>query len=434
MSGARICFEKPSRSTKAKGESSFGIAPNPWPRAKNLKFSLPDASLPVVSDDAWDQSDAYYYNNWVDIAVEPTQFMCANTLSGLGFYNDVSSILAIAQLTDLAAQTDVLYPNLVRKCLASAKVVYTNPKKPVASQGVLSFFAGGKKHFITIRDLWHLYGFDSTAENVDVPTHLSVSHAFWNFIAHGQYYSRSVAQSPVRNPALRIAAKLFSTLLFSRDDTSKVNVDELVLLYNAVRSSISAEPGLTCPLEVDVNMGAVLAGVIAEKRPKGGKGTTVGSEKIGSFFNSVVFALGCGCPQLDLEWGHLSHGHQLFFISYGILADATVYRFTVRDAHVLFCKLPQPSLTELDNAANVGFTPGTEYLYSESREPVFPEITPAGAATPGLDVPLSAEEIKDLEEQTANVQRSKANWRKSYQSEYLLREISDNPEEAEFRS
>ena len=53
---------------------------------------------------------------------------------------------------------------------------------------------------------------------------------FWDLIANGTFISGKEYQSQIRNPTLRVIAKMVSNLLFAKDQTSKVTKGELQML------------------------------------------------------------------------------------------------------------------------------------------------------------------------------------------------------------
>ncbi|KAF2573454.1 hypothetical protein F2Q70_00003709 [Brassica cretica] len=63
-------------------------------------------------------------------------------------------------------------------------------------------------------------------------------HPFWDLIAHGTFISCKAYQSQIRNPTLRVIAKMISNLLSAKDQTSKVTKGELKMLYSGVEDEI----------------------------------------------------------------------------------------------------------------------------------------------------------------------------------------------------
>ncbi|KAF3498392.1 hypothetical protein DY000_02053631 [Brassica cretica] len=57
-------------------------------------------------------------------------------------------------------------------------------------------------------------------------------------IANGTFTSRKAYQSKIRNPTLRVIAKMVSNLLFANDQTSKVTKGELKMLYSGLEDEI----------------------------------------------------------------------------------------------------------------------------------------------------------------------------------------------------
>jgi len=97
--------------------------------------------------------------------------------------------------------------------------------------------------------------------------------AFWKFIASGDFKSRSASQSHIRNPVLRITAKVLSNLLFTKDQTSNVTRGELQMLCAGVEDELkSSDVGVpTAPMTT--SPGCVLVQMFVDKKARVVKGS-----------------------------------------------------------------------------------------------------------------------------------------------------------------
>ncbi|KAF3496760.1 hypothetical protein DY000_02052861 [Brassica cretica] len=64
------------------------------------------------------------------------------------------------------------------------------------------------------------------------------TNRFWDLFANGTFTSRKAYQSQIRNPTLRVIAKMVSNLSFPKDQTSKVTKRELQMLYSGLEDEI----------------------------------------------------------------------------------------------------------------------------------------------------------------------------------------------------
>src|SRR5690606_36479431 len=104
-----------------------------------------------------------------------------------------------------------LYPDLVRQVLATAQISYQNPTAPTYENCSFSFMADEKFCSISLHDHNELYEIADTPKEVSTEKKFAPANAFWDLIAAGQFTSRKAYQSQIRNPTLRITAKIVST-------------------------------------------------------------------------------------------------------------------------------------------------------------------------------------------------------------------------------
>ncbi|KAF3552676.1 hypothetical protein F2Q69_00014613 [Brassica cretica] len=100
--------------------------------------------------------------------------------------------------------------------------------------------ADGEYCSVSIDKLNEIYETATEPKGVAVSKKFSPSNAFWDCIANGNFTPGKAYQSQIRNPALRVIAKIISNLLFAKDLTSKVTNGELQTLYAGIEDEIRA--------------------------------------------------------------------------------------------------------------------------------------------------------------------------------------------------
>ena len=156
----------------------------------------------------------------------PTRFADKGTFAALGLETDVFETLQAMGIAPLCFQTHELYPDLVRQVLAKPQIGYDDPYNPTYENCSFSFMDDGKFCSLSLDKLNEIYEFPEEPKEVAVEKMFSPTNAFWDLIANGSFISRKAYQSHIRNPALRIIAKLISNLLFAKEYTSKVTNGE----------------------------------------------------------------------------------------------------------------------------------------------------------------------------------------------------------------
>ncbi|KAF3532721.1 hypothetical protein DY000_02038868 [Brassica cretica] len=147
--------------------------------------------------EGWDKETVGRYNSHLKVDILPTRFGHAETLADLGIDEDAFETLQTMGIAPLCYQAHERYPDLARQ-------IANEPK------------------------------------GVAVAKTFSQSNAFWDFIANGNFTPGKAYQSQIRNPALRVIAKIISNLLFAKDQTSKVTNGELQTLYACIEDEIRA--------------------------------------------------------------------------------------------------------------------------------------------------------------------------------------------------
>ncbi|KAF3534099.1 hypothetical protein DY000_02040253 [Brassica cretica] len=274
----------------------------------------------------------------------PTRFGHTETLAALGLDTDVFETLSAMGIAPLCYQTHELYPDLVRQALATAHIGYDNPQAPMYEKCSFSFMADGKYCSLSLDELNEIYEISDERKDVAVETKFTPTERFWDLIATGKgsFASRKAYQSQIRNPMLRVIAKMVSNLLFAKDQTLKVTKGELQMLNSGLEDEIRRSR----------------AGI-----PFQHEQTNPGFHLIWMFYTRKDFQLGpdkkdrCG-SLLTPSFKHFRINLQAYAVNYNIeymdtpylilchiLCDETTYRFKDKEGNVLFIKLPQPHLS-----------------------------------------------------------------------------------------
>ncbi|KAF3601408.1 hypothetical protein F2Q69_00035347 [Brassica cretica] len=98
--------------------------------------------------------------------------------------------------------------------------------------------ADGKFCSLSLDKLNEIYEIEDERRKVAVENKFAPSNPFWDLIANGTFTSRKAYQSQIRNPTLRVIAKMISNLQFAKDQTSKVTKGEQQMLYSGVEDEI----------------------------------------------------------------------------------------------------------------------------------------------------------------------------------------------------
>ncbi|XP_024011528.1 uncharacterized protein LOC112086687 [Eutrema salsugineum] len=421
----RTMFKK-----KGKKKNGEGSKPTPstypWPREENTLIELPDELIPEQSDEQWDQTDSFYYNKLLNIKLQPTLVMCTDTLKRLGIFDEVSIILRNTKLTQLAFEDDDLYPDLVRQCLASAKLRYANPTKPKADEATFTFFAEGKRYSIDMATFCTAYGFHDEDKELRFPSKFEVANQFWQTIASGHYKSNTASISVIRHPAVRICAKIFNNMLFNRDSGNKVALDVLMLPYFGCGDLVADSYSVSVPVEHSINFGVQLAQTICAVRTK-----PFGSSQviyIGSLLTALfTFAhIPLRYATKDVSRRRMDTAHLL---TSGFLCDENTYSYKGAYGVAQRTPLPNPAMTALNTAANLRFL---------MEVPLLADAAHDGAPAPNSGAPVSSSGAPARASSSCyphSPQRDEElpDYVSADAGEFDLAPISDDPDDAEFR-
>ncbi|KAG5414831.1 hypothetical protein IGI04_002398 [Brassica rapa subsp. trilocularis] len=328
----------------------------PWPREQ--EGELIDLDSPLLLDfncEGWDKGTAARYNALLRVDMLPTRFCHAETLADLGIDKDVFETLHAIGIAPLCYTTHELYPDLVRQMLATATITYEDSDAPSYANCSFSFMADGEYCSLSLDKLNEIYEMATEPKGVAVAKKFSPCNAFWDCIANGNFTAGKVYQSQIRNPALRVIAKVISNLLFTKDLTSKVTNGELQTLYTGIEDEIHAS-GSGIPIQkVKTNPGFNFMTMICERRQCLMHGSKK-KDRSGSLLTPLFKHFG-----IDLTKYSVSKEVQYLDIRYlmacHIMRDEETYSFFDKAGTQLFTKLPHPEITRFSVFENIRFLP-----------------------------------------------------------------------------
>lgn len=172
----------------------------------------------------WDDYDSLHYNAWFDVDIEPTRFIDPEVKHKMRIQDDLYAMIAQLGLGTIATHAYDLHVSLVRQFMASVRLTYLHDGPKVAGDGVLSFFARGKRYSITIPQLCGIFGFEEDATSCRFSP-LPGASDFWKIIGTGSW-SGSATQSDVRHPTLRYFLRAIANTLLCKMEPNKVRLHD----------------------------------------------------------------------------------------------------------------------------------------------------------------------------------------------------------------
>ena len=338
----------------------------PWPREQEDEpINLDDPMLLDFNCEGWDKETASRYNTLLKAEILPTRFCHAETLVELGIDEDVFETLQAMGIAPLCYATHELYPDLVRQVLATATISYEDFSAPSYANCSFSFMADGEYCSLSLDKLNEIYEIANEPRGVAVAKKFTPSNTFWDFIANGNFTPGKAYQSQIRNPTLRVIAKIISNLLFAKDQTSKVTNGELQTLYAGIEDEIRAS-GSGIPIQkVKTNPGFHFITMLCERRLCLMHGTNK-KDRSGSLLTPLFKHFG-----IDLSKYKVNTEIQYLDIKYlmacHIMRDEDTYNFFDKEGTQLFTKLPHPEITRLSVFDNIRFLPPPELLCTDPR-------------------------------------------------------------------
>jgi len=329
--------------------------------------------------EGWDKETDGRYNSLLKVDILPTSFGHAETLADLGIDEDVFETLQAMGIAPLCYQAHELYPDLARQVLATATITYEDSSAPSYANCSFSFMADGEYCSLSLDKLNEIYEIANEPRGVAVAKKFAPSNTFWDFIANGNFTPGKAYQSQIRNPALRVIAKIISNLLFAKDQTSKVTNGELQTLYAGIEDEIRAS-GSGIPIQkVKTNPGFHFITMLCERRQCLMHGSNK-KDRSGSLLTPLFKHFG-----IDLSKYKVNTEIQYLDIKYlmacHIMRDEDTYSFFDKEGTQLFTKLPHPEITRLSVFDNIRFLPPPELLCTDPR-----------AAAPDADM----EDVEDI--------------------------------------
>ncbi|KAG5382730.1 hypothetical protein IGI04_034200 [Brassica rapa subsp. trilocularis] len=368
----------------------------PWPREQ--EGELIDLDSPLLLDfncEGWDKGTAARYNALLRVDMLPTRFCHTETLADLGIDEDVFETLHAIGIAPLCYTSHELYPDLVRQMLATATITYEGSDAPSYANCSFSFMADGEYCRLSLDKLNEIYEMAAEPKGVAVAKKFSPSNAFWDCIANGNFTAGKVYQSQIRNPALRVIAKIISNLLFAKELTSKVTNGELQTLYTGIEDEIRAS-GSGIPIQrVKTNPGFNFITMICERRQCLMHGSKK-KDRSGSLLTPLFKHFG-----IDLTKYSVNKEVQYLDIRYlmacHIMRDEDTYSFFDKAGTQLFTKLPHPEITRFSVFENIRFLPPPELLCTDPRAAVPDEnMDDVEDVTPEADPSYDLGELADV--------------------------------------
>ena len=319
-----------------------------WPRVgqDGQPINIDDPMLFDFNCEGWDKESVKRYNSLLHIEILPTRFGHVNTLVSLGLDTDVFETLHAMGIAPLCYRTHELYPNLIRQVLATAHIGYDDPSALTYENCSFSFMADGKFCSLSLDKLNEIYEISDERREVAVENKFSPTDRFWDLIANSTFTSRKAYQSQIKNPTLRVIAKMVSNLLFAKYQTSKVTKGELQMMYSGLEDEIRRARAIPI-LAVQTNLGYHLIWIFYSRRDclmRAGNKSDNKKDRCGSLLTPLFKYFGINLRSYAVNH-EIEYIDTPYLIACHILRDESTYKLTDKEGNVLYCKLPQPHLT-----------------------------------------------------------------------------------------
>ena len=355
---------------------------DPWPREREDEpiplfdhFDDPRKAAKSLKcrnraiSDSWDDYDNIFFNEWLKVSIETTRFVDPDVIRLLGIRSDLEDMFVELGMGNMATNPQDLYPELVRQFMATVQIYYHNERAKRASDGTLTFFIRGIRYRVPSPCLDSLiYGFQNTELEHTVVPGFEGRSAFWGHIATIFFDSGSALQTDIHHPTLRYFMKVLANTLLCKMEPSKVRVQELTLVYYAVRSLVPLE-GMEEPVDDELpNLGAIFAEHLANLKMRPIQSSGAKKETVGSLLTPILKH--CGVPLDDaamddrivyMDAAHLTSGQWLKDNRYWSFWDAD-------GLHLV--ELSLRALTDFDTGLpNIQFHPDPCLLRAPSTMP-----------------------------------------------------------------
>ncbi|CAH2066131.1 unnamed protein product, partial [Thlaspi arvense] len=177
----------------------------------------------------------------------------------------------------------------------------------------------------------------------------------WPVIGTGPFESREAKLTLIRNPVVRVVAKILGNIMFGKEESDALRKDELLMLHYGLPSFASSIYSLhhhrffTRTLDICLLMSSGLTT------------STSRTEAIGSLLTPIFRYHDIdltSTERIDTPW-LLNEEH---FRASGILMPGYKYQFQDRDGRKLYCQLPNNDIITLSSRANLEFLPDAVHL------------------------------------------------------------------------
>ncbi|KAF2619084.1 hypothetical protein F2Q68_00039759 [Brassica cretica] len=246
-----------------------------------------------------------------------------------------------------------------------AQISYDNPSAPTYENCSFSFMADGKFCSLSLDQLNEIYEISDERKEVAVENKFAPTEKFWDLIATGtgSFTSCKAYQSQIRNPTLRIIAKMISNLFFAKDQTSKVTKGELQMLYSGLEDEIRRSWAGIPFQPVQTNPGYHLILMFYTRRDCLLR-TENKKDRCGSLLTPLFKHFGINLRAYAVNY-NIEYVDTPYLIACHILRDETTYKFVDKEGNMLYCKLSQPHLTNFSSIENIRFLPDPEFLCAD---------------------------------------------------------------------
>ncbi|XP_056853893.1 uncharacterized protein LOC130503231 [Raphanus sativus] len=352
----------------------------------------------------WDDFDSLHYNAWIDVDIEPTRFIDPEVTHKMRIQDDLYAMIAQLGLGTMATHAYDLHVPLVRQFMASVRLTYRPDGPKVAGDGVLSFFARGKRYSITIPQLCSIYGFEEDSSSCRFSPLPGVND-FWKIIGTGSW-SGSATQSDVRHPTLRYFLRAIANTLLCKMEPNKVRLHDLSLLFPAVNGLVDLSHLDTAGLVVP-NLGALFAEHLISLKKKPFTGSGRKKESVGSLLTPIFELCGVRLDRSTADRRHLFMDEQ--HLTHCVWLNESLLWFFRIDRRFRMFQLPHASLTDFDHQVDrIRFRPDDEFLLeltTESRQEPMERGVGGSQAAPAAPLP-DFPDIPDVPMPEADFQRT----------------------------
>ena len=311
-----------------------------------------------------------------------TQFVDPDVIRLMGIRSDLEDMFVELGMGHMATNSHVLYPELVRQFMATVKVYYANKRAKRASEGILTFFTCGIRYIVPLSALSTIYWFQNTElQHAAILGFAGRSH-FWEHLATGIFDSGSALQTDIRHPTLHYFMKVLANTLLCKMEPSKVRVQELTLVYYAVRSLVYMEDIEEPADDTWPNLGALFTEHLVKLKMKQFQLSGTKKETVGSLLTPIFRHCGISMDDAAMD-DQLVYMDAAHLTSAQWLKDGRYWNFRVEDGPHLV-ELPHRALTDFSaGLASIQFCPNPNLLRAPSTMPRYYTVQRLGGPQQG---------------------------------------------------